>query len=301
MSERRSCSSEWRSTRVDPTPVLLALTALVVAVMMGCESASPEAAAPSSTRPTTVDASACQPPDGNTVGALDVAIAVDTSRSTADPSGIDVNANGLVGERVASRWTDPGDSLLAAQIAGITSLVREARGLDVRFSIVSFSGSYTPAPRRSPMYIVSRSEAKIRSGLTGDTEALEGTLQQLLASGSNGQTSFRAGMQRSVQALSTESPSPRDARRKVLLISDSSTPIRLEKNEALRRLDHSMKRVASWAIAAGIPIDTFAIGPAARVAPPHTLSRIAGATGGRFRAVTDPKLLACHLIASLAP
>jgi len=249
----------------------------------------------------TPDAVACEAPDRAVVGALDVAIAIDTSRSTADPSGSDVNANGRVGARVASRETDPGDSLLAAQIAAVRSLLGASAGLDVRFAIVTFSGSYQPTPPRRLKHIVLDSEARIRSGLTRDLEALERVLGEVLARQSNGYTSFSAGMKRSIQTLTADAAATRAARRRVLFISDSPTPLGIRGNENVDRFDLRMQDAAYAALGAGISFSTFAIGPAARSEPPHALSRIAGATGGRFHQASDPTALACQLITSLAP
>ena len=53
---------------------------------------------------------------------FDVVLVIDTSRSTVDPTGADINGNGIVGKprlgQIGSMFdvgsTDPGDSILAA-------------------------------------------------------------------------------------------------------------------------------------------------------------------------------------------
>lgn len=274
---------------------------MLAIVIAGCAGPSP-APAPLEPEGTATPAAAmCVAPGREAIGALDVAIAIDTSRSTADASGSDVNANGRVGKRVASRQTDPGDSLLAAQIAAVDALLGTAAGLDVRFAIVTFSGSYQPTPGQKLKHIVLDSQAAIRSELTGDIEALQQTLRQVLAQEGTGYTDFTAGMKRSIQTLAGGPAPSRSARRRVLFISDSATPILIGGDENLRRLDQRMKEAAVAALGAGIAFDTFGIGTASESEPPHVLSRIAGATGGRFHAVPDPAALPCRLVTALLP
>src|SRR5262245_18852579 len=49
--------------------------------------------------------------------AADVAIAIDRSTSTREPTGLDLDGDGVVGEFRSSVYTDRGDSLLAAELA----------------------------------------------------------------------------------------------------------------------------------------------------------------------------------------
>jgi hypothetical protein len=246
------------------------------------------------------DIAECRPPAAETIGSVDAAFAIDTSRSTVNPSGFDVNGNGRVGDLELSEMTDPGDSLLAAEIAGIRSLLLETAELDVRFSIVTFSGSYDPTPRQRTKHIVRDCDAAVRSKLTDDVGALEDALERVLGRGSTGYTDFAAGMRQAVRTLADEPPPTRSSRRFVLFISDSTTPILIGGNERILRLDPLMEEVAREAIDSRIVFNTFGLGEAAGAAPPHTLSRIATATGGTYRAVEDPTKLACHLLDSLA-
>jgi len=301
MDQRRERRDPPREPRFGGRALRRVLWALAAIAVVGRAGPVPAAAPPEPAGRPALAAGACPVPDRRAVGAQDVAIAIDTSRSTADASGSDVNANGRVGAMVASRETDPGDSLLAAEIAAIRFLLDAAAGLDVRFSIVTFSGSYRPTPPRRLKHLVFDSEAVIRSELTHDLEVLRRVLHQVLARESDGYTNFAAGMKRSIQTL-TDGPAPaRPARRRVLFISDSATPVGIGGDEDVDRLDPRMQDAAYAALDAGIAFNTFAIGHAARSDPPHALSRIAGATGGRFHQASDPADLACQLIASLAP
>jgi len=242
----------------------------------------------------------CQPPAVDAVGTVDVAIVIDTSRSTADPSGSDIDTDGLTGHLELSAMTDPGDSLLAAEVAGIRSLLRNTAEFDVRFSIVTFSGLMDPTPPYPLKHIVRDGDAAVRSELTDDVGALEAALHAVLGRGSSGYTHFAAGMRRATRTLSGTPPSRRSARRLVLFISDSTHPILIGGNERIQFRDPLMYEVANDAIDARIVFDTFGLGRAADSPPPHALSRIATATGGTYRAVEDPTMLHCHLLNSLA-
>ena len=67
------------------------------------------------------------------------------------------------------------------------------------------------------------------------------------------------------------------------------------------RTDPHMAIAAKRAIRSQVVINTFGLGEAADAGPPHMLSRVAGATGGRYRAVKDPTELHCKLMSALVP
>src|SRR5262245_39609006 len=61
---------------------------------------------------------------------FDVVIAIDTSRSTAAPAGVDVDRDGTCGVAATGRFSDrmssdPGDSVLAAQVAAARTLLAQ--------------------------------------------------------------------------------------------------------------------------------------------------------------------------------
>ena len=89
----------------------------------------------------------------------------------------------------------------------------------------------------------------------------------------------------------------------VFLLSDSATPLVLgadplnqpRLHAGMKRSEPRMKLAALRALDAEAPVHTFALGEATSSDVPHALTRIAGATGGRFSAVEDPSRLHCHL------
>jgi len=242
---------------------------------------------------------------------VDVAIAIDTSGSTAAPSGADIDGNGTVGEFRGGVMTDRADSLLAAQVAGIKSMVAGGDLHDLRITLISYSGDDRfddPATaKRFP-------DAILRGALTSDPRDLKAALERVLKGGSRGTSSFSAAMRRSLEALDVGwSRAPSDGRRRVvLLLADSPDPILPAPTQyfyrsrdgiphgSYVRTDPRMATVAERAIRSGVVVNTFGLGPAAAEDPPHALSRVAGATGGRYRAVKDPTELHCLLMSALA-
>ena len=121
-------------------------------------------------------------PEGE-LGPLDVAIAIDASRSTVDPSGSDVDADGDIGKPFLGRIgkiydvgsTDPEDSWLYAEVRAARAVVDELAGGDVRFSIVAFSGITPHATRPARTQ-----HAVIEAPLTGNSADLEAAVDRVL-------------------------------------------------------------------------------------------------------------------------
>ncbi|NJO38424.1 MAG: VWA domain-containing protein, partial [Rhizobiales bacterium] len=74
---------------------------------------------------------------------FDVMIVIDTSDSTRAASGADINGNGIVGAGGLSgifKQTDPGDSILAAEIAAAKRVVESLDPRNTRVGVVTFAG-----------------------------------------------------------------------------------------------------------------------------------------------------------------
>lgn len=238
--------------------------------------------------------------------AADVAIVIDRSTSTRNPSGIDLDGDGSIGEFRRSQYTDRGDSMLAAELAAVVRLVDVARLGGMRFAIVSYSGRDDYPLENSVNQWVDRRDARIEAELTDDVAALSNALARVGRRGSDGSTSFAPAMKLAVRSLRPgESEQPPRLRR-VLLLADSPTPVRLAPGRLrigrhIARDDPRMQMEARRAIEAGVRFHTFGIGLAAETEPPFALAQIAGATGGIYRAVPDPRQLYCQLLAALGP
>ncbi len=241
---------------------------------------------------------------------LDVVVMIDVSTSTSLPSGADIDGDGKIGEFRHGSNTDPGDSLLAAQVGSIRSLFSEIRTRDLRIGIITYAGRTRFS---DPLTVGFEREAFVRSPLSETDWILDEVLHDILLGGSNGTSNFAAGMQRALDTLE-DGLLPGEARgRLVLFLSDSPTPIRPgptvhyyrvpgnnpNPNGVTIRNDPYIALAAKRAIRHDVAFHTFGLGEAADAEQPHILSRVAGATGGRFWAVEDPTRLHCNLVSAL--
>ena len=125
---------------------------------------------------------------------FDVVMVIDTSRSTKDPSGTDIDGDGRVGTqrlgRIGSIFmssTDPGDSILAAEIAAARTLLGGLDPRSTRIGLVSFAGD-------PPGYGRQRRPAFTLEPLTRDYMRIHKALDALLASEPEGSTHMAAGV-----------------------------------------------------------------------------------------------------------
>jgi von Willebrand factor type A domain len=233
--------------------------------------------------------------------AADVAIAIDRSTSTREPTGLDLDGDGVVGAYEGSEYTDRGDSLLAAELAAVRRLVEAATLEGMRFAIVSYSGQDDFPLEDSVTQRVDRRDARLEAELTDDRSALEAAVARVGDRGNDGSSSFAPAMRLALRSLSARDGSDEPARRRrVLFLSDSQTPARYAPMERFAYDDARMEVEARRAIKAGVAFHSFGIGAAADSADiPHALAQIAGATGGTYRAVPDPRDLYCQMLAAL--
>lgn len=233
-------------------------------------------------------------------GPLDIAIAIDTSLSTGEPSGVDVDRDGIVGMIDESYNTDPDDSKLAAIGAGVQTLLNHSAGHDIRFSLITFSGR-TEVYQDPPQRVISKREAQIRVDLTDNISWLSDAVDQTVVRGSKGTSNFFAGMRRSSRSLIERPDRERVSRRIVLFISDSPTPLnrRMGSHMVFSTSDGRLESSAREAIRHRIIFNTFGLSRESTGWRKQPLGLIAGATGGRYYAVVDPSQLYCHLAESL--
>ncbi len=225
---------------------------------------------------------------------VDVLLLLDTSVSTNDMTGVDLNGNGVVGKR--RPWevfggSDAGDSILQAEVRAARHLLRQLDPRNARVGLVSF------ASRQGPV----RTDAVTEVPLTADYEQVDAALSRVLARGANGATNLAAGVDRAtVELLGLEGalsvPDP-IADRLVFLLTDGRLtrpygPGYTVENRA------AVARAAVRADGAGIRFHTFAIG-SRPPEDPRTVSELAALTGGRFSAVQDARGLPEALDATL--
>ena len=222
---------------------------------------------------------------------FDIVIVLDTSRSTIDPSGTDINGNGVVGRQrlgglgtiFGSGSTDPGDSILAAEVAGARQLLRGLDPRSTRVGVVTFAGDVPGTSRRSrPAYTM--------VALTDDYERVESALDEVLATEPEGNTHMAAGVDQATIELAglrgaTSHPSA-DSEKIVFFFTDGQ-PTLPYGPEAEADNVRAVLRAANRAHKANIRIHSFAVGPEALEGPIATVE-MASRTDGFFTPVRHP-------------
>lgn len=233
---------------------------------------------------------------------FDVMIVIDISGSTKVASGVDVDGDGVVGinpqfellpagtypEDTVS--TDPGDTILAAEIAAADALIAnlEQSGR-IRVGIITFSGEMNDQGMRKSY---DQQDAWVEVPLTSDFAAARRRLPAILARGPYGGTNFAAGLRTAIGELvglsgARSQPRP-DAKRVILFLTDGlptfpigvgsvSDPGDIEAALTAARLAHK----------AGITVNTYALGPNA-LTNPFAATEVARITLGNYLPVQNP-------------
>ncbi|HXK22629.1 MAG TPA: VWA domain-containing protein [Myxococcota bacterium] len=268
-----------------------------------------------SDEPTSVQVSFEYPPPGSVVGEsacgvfvagqaqasrgdrrrFDVVIVIDTSRSTIDPSGADVNGNGVIGRQrlgglgtiFGSGSTDPGDSVLAAEVAGARTLLHGLDARTTRVGVVVFAGDVPGTGRRSrPAYTM--------VALTNEYDRVEASLDEILATEPEGNTHMAAGVdQATIELAGLRGAASRvdPESEKIVFFFTDGQPTLPYGPEAEADNVRAVLRAANRAHRAGIRIHSFAVGPEALEGPISTVE-MASRTDGYFTPVRNPGDLA---------
>ena len=142
--------------------------------------------------------------------AFDIMFVIDTSDSTSGPSGADVDGDGKVGTSRGGKWlsalgralplgnTDHGDSILAAEVAAVDTMLNQLDPRTTRVGVVTFSGDLDPG----------YPDAFTRVPLTGDFVKVRRGLREVLDDGPHGGRAKAAKVDK--HCLLYTSPSPRD-------------------------------------------------------------------------------------------
>ncbi len=225
---------------------------------------------------------------------FDVMVVIDTSRSTLDAAGTDVNGNGEIGEpvfgelgaAVGAGLTDKGDSILAAEVAAARRVLAGLDPRSTRVGLVAFAGEPPGSgSTRKPAFTV--------AALTRDFAAIERGLDELLNTGPNGNTHMSAGVDQATIELmgfrgARSKPEP-DHEKVVFFFTDGQPTLPYPDREADNV--RAVLRAANRAQRANIRIHSFAIGPEA-LAGPIAAVEMASRTHGYFTPVRTPGELA---------
>jgi len=225
---------------------------------------------------------------------FDVVLVLDTSRSTIDPTGADINGNGVVGRQrlgaigsiFGSGSTDPGDSILAAEVAAARQVLRGLDPRNTRIAVVAFAGD----PGSSGVGRRGRRAAYTLEPLTREYARIQHALDQLLRREPEGSTHMAAGVdQATIELLGLRGAASRpDAKaEKVVFFFTDGQPTLPYGPEMEADNVRAVLRAANRARRGGIRIHAFAIGPDALDGPIATVE-MASRTDGYFMPVRHP-------------
>lgn len=228
---------------------------------------------------------------------FDVVIVLDVSGSTAYPSGIDVDGDGMLGETQRSPIssqpdtpnTDPDDSVLAAEISASKALLDGLDPSRVHVGVVSFSGEVDPVTQRR---LGRGDDALLEQALTPDYAAVKRSLEATLLRGPNGGTNMQAGVKlalRELAGLPGSVSRPRAHAKKVILfLTDGKPSLPFgqanveDKEDMLAAID-----AAQLCRVAGVMLNVYGLGPSA-IDYPVAATEMAKATGGLYTPVRRP-------------
>ena len=226
---------------------------------------------------------------------FDVVLVLDTSGSTAESSGADINGNGVIGrDRLGGILgaTDPGDSILAAEVAAARRILRGLDPRSTRVGLVTFAGD---APHQGGGGIVvfgsgPRRAALTEEPLTSEFDRIEASLDRVLQRGPDGLTHMAEGLRTAVIELKGYrgglSEPDADSEKIALFFTDGQPTLPYD---AMFEADNvrAVLRAADQAKRAGVRAHSFAIGPEALDGPVAAVE-IAARTGGYFTPVRHP-------------
>jgi Mg-chelatase subunit ChlD len=229
---------------------------------------------------------------------LDVVFVIDTSGSTSAPSGMDVNGNGVVGSSqlgavgnaLGLGSTDPGDTILAAEVAAANQFLKRLDPRRTRVCLVSFAGEDLGNGR---FEVVAPDSAITEVGLTNQYAEIERALARVLRRGPSGLTHMAAGVDQATIELkglqgAFSRANPKSEKIVVFLTDGQPVMPRAGPTEAVVRAAERARR-------AGIRFYTYGIGEEA-LEGPLALIQLADTTGGTFTPVREaarlPELMA---------
>jgi hypothetical protein len=246
---------------------------------------------------------------GEGASGYDLMLVLDVSESTRSASGADVDEDGTLGEDphlglyapgeypddVYS--TDPEDTILHAEVKAALTLLE---GLDlrrVRVGLVTFSGAVDP--QTGAQLRPDQRDATLQAPLTHDFAQVRAALRRVLAEGPHGATNFAAGIRLGTQELAALSGSASErragAKPVMLFLTDGipSFPVGQATVEDPGDLEAAVA-AARVAQAAGIRINTFAVGPNA-LSRPKAATEVARVTLGTYTPVLEPGAIVAAL------
>ncbi|MCH2173623.1 VWA domain-containing protein [Myxococcota bacterium] len=227
---------------------------------------------------------------------FDVVFVLDVSGSTFDATGVDINANGIVGKNMNSpggvfsaEHSDPGDSILAAEVAAAREILRQLDPRSTRVALVTFS-STSSSIGMLRNFANTRRHAETIKPLTRSHEQIESALDDLLESTPVGETHIAAGLdQATIELLGLRGSLSREDSKseKIVFFFTDGQPTLPYGPEQMGRNVAETIAAADRARRGNVTVHTFAIGPEALAGPIATIE-MANRTGGTFTPVRHP-------------
>lgn len=223
---------------------------------------------------------------------FDILFVLDVSESTAAPSGADIDGDGEIGHRrgeslfsIFGRFlplpnSDSGDSILAAEVAAVLTLLDQLDPRTTRVGLVGFSGDTDPmVPDAWTQVPLSTEYEKFRRGL-----------RQVFDNGPFGRTNMTSGVNLgTVELMGSQSAfsERREGAKRIMIFLTDGTPTLPLESSTHQNTRMAISR-AVRAAKAGIRIDTYAIGDKALLEPIVAVE-MARVTNGIFTPVRDPR------------
>jgi Mg-chelatase subunit ChlD len=229
---------------------------------------------------------------------FDVILVIDVSASTRYPSGVDVDGDGRLGRREPPvvrglpevECSDPGDSVLAAELVAARALIDELDSERVHLGVVGFSGLADPTGESAQPESVK--DATLHQPLSGDYALVRAALDRIAAAGPTGGTNMAHGVRLATRELAGREGAlsqPRADARKVMLFLTDGKPSLPHGSPDLDDPEdiEAAADAARLAAEAGIVINVYGLGAEAndRPAAPREMTR---ATGGVYEPVDLP-------------
>ncbi len=236
------------------------------------------------------------PPPG-----YDLMLALDVSGSTNEPSGTDVDGDGKLGmdlrrELVAPGtypegmvFTDPGDSVLAAEVLAAKKMIEGLSPERVRVGLLTFSSGPVDAETGKRD---ATNDAVLEVPLTQQYDRVLEALDKIQARGGHGATNFEAGIRLGLRELAglpgAKSQHFSDRKSVLLFLTDGSPSFPMGRPNVVDAGDiEAAIRAAQLARSAGVPIHSYAIGMGA-LTEPVAATEIARVSLGEYVPVRNP-------------
>ena len=186
--------------------------------------------------------------------------------------------------------TDPGDSVLAAEVEAAKALVGGLDPTRVRIGVVSFAGEIDPSTGRRRS--AAQADAFLEQALTTDYARVHRALDAVLLRGSSGGTNMEAGIKMAVRELAGLSGSiskpVRGSKKAILLLTDGKPSLPFGRgNVEDPEDDEAVIAAARLARAGGILINAYGLGPGA-IDYPVAATEMAKVSGGVYTPVRRP-------------